>query len=106
MSNVVTLPTNNTVLTAKDMMAESKFFMGYSRWMDDAQRYETWEESVNRVIDMHHEKYASVMSPELSGLINFARNEYIDQSVLGAHQTARHAGHPVRTGQCIRFGQS
>jgi len=92
MSNVVTLPTNNTLLTAKDMMAESKFFMGYSRWMDDAQRYETWEESVNRVIDMHHEKYASVMSPELSGLINFARNEYIDQSVLGAQRALQFGG--------------
>ena len=34
-------------LLGKEMMAESKFYMGYSRWKDSG-GYETWEEAVER----------------------------------------------------------
>ncbi len=92
MSNVVPLPTNNSHLIGKQMMSESKFFMGYSRWLDDAQRYETWKESVARVMDMHREKYAQVMSPELDELITFAEEHYVNQTVLGAQRALQFGG--------------
>ena len=47
----------------KTMLSESKFYMGYSRWLDQENRYETWEESVHRVMNMHREKYADKMTP-------------------------------------------
>ena len=43
----------------KKMLSESKFFMGYSRWDDLENRYETWDKSVSRVMDMHRQKYKS-----------------------------------------------
>ena len=37
----------------------------YSRWVEEEKRYETWEESVKRVMDMHRQKYEDIMTPEL-----------------------------------------
>ena len=65
----------------KQMLSESKFYMGYSRWKDVENRYETWEESVTRVMQMHREKYKAVMSPELEGLISFAEQAYKEKRV-------------------------
>jgi len=92
MSNVVTLPVENRLLAGKEMMSESKFFMGYSRWLDDNDRYETWKESVGRVMQMHRDKYAHVMSPELDELIQFAEDHYANQSVLGAQRALQFGG--------------
>ena len=47
----------------KKMLSESKFYMGYSRWDEVKNRYETWDEAVERVMNMHREKYKSKMSP-------------------------------------------
>lgn len=76
----------------KDMMAESKFYMGYSRWDDDLDRYETWDEAVGRVMDMHREKYSSVMTDELEGLISYAESAYKDKAVLGAQRALQFGG--------------
>ena len=35
-----------TISAAKNMMSDSKFFMGYSRFDDNLRRYEHWDESV------------------------------------------------------------
>jgi ribonucleoside-triphosphate reductase len=48
---------NKNELIGKEMLSESKFYMGYSRWVDVDNRYETWDESVERVMNMHRTKY-------------------------------------------------
>lgn len=90
----------------KKMMSQSKFYMGYSRWIDSLGRYETWEESVERVMDMHREMYASKMTPELAQLIDFAEAEYKTQSVLGAQRALQFGGpqifkHMARMFNCV-----
>lgn len=80
----------NTV--GKEMMSQSKFYMGYSRWDDVQQRYETWEESVERVMNMHRQKYASVMTPELEEYISFAEQAYKEKVVLGAQRALQFGG--------------
>jgi len=90
----------------KQMMSESKFFMGYSRWMDTEQRYETWEEAVRRVMNMHRKKYADIMTPELEKLIAFAEEAYIEQRVLGAQRALQFGGdqifkHVARMYNCV-----
>lgn len=80
----------NTV--GKEMMSQSKFYMGYSRWDDVQQRYETWEESVERVMNMHRQKYASVMTPELEEYIAFAEQAYKEKVVLGAQRALQFGG--------------
>lgn len=78
--------------TGKEMMAQSKFYMGYSRWDDVKGRYETWEESVERVMNMHRQKYKDVMSDELEEYISFAEQAYKDKAVLGAQRALQFGG--------------
>lgn len=83
----------NTINTSgKEMMAQSKFYMGYSRWDDSKGGYETWDESVERVMNMHRQKYASVMTPELEEYIAYAEQAYKDKVVLGAQRALQFGG--------------
>jgi ribonucleoside-triphosphate reductase len=79
-----------------DTMAQAQFYQGYSRYLDDAGRYESWEESVARVFDMHREKYAHVMTPALNGAIEFAQAAYNEQLVLGAQRALQFGGPQLR----------
>lgn len=76
----------------KEMMSQSKFYMGYSRWDDAKGGYETWDESVERVMNMHREKYADRMTPELEEYISFAEQAYKDKLVLGAQRALQFGG--------------
>lgn len=76
----------------KYMMSQSKFYMGYSRWMDVDGRYEAWDESVDRVLNMHRKKYEGIMTPELEALIKFAGDAYKDKRVLGAQRALQFGG--------------
>lgn len=78
--------------SGKEMLSQSKFYMGYSRWLDAEERYETWDESVSRVMNMHREKYKEKMTTELSELLNFAEQAYKDKSVLGAQRALQFGG--------------
>ena len=76
----------------KEMMSQSKFYMGYSRWDDVKGGYETWDESVERVMNMHRQKYAHCMTPELEEYIAFAEQAYKDKLVLGAQRALQFGG--------------
>jgi len=76
----------------RQMLSESKFYMGYSRWDESQGRYETWEEAVNRVMQMHRNKYAAVMTPELDELMQEAQQAYSDKLVLGAQRALQFGG--------------
>lgn len=78
--------------TGKDMLSESKFYMGYSRWDESKGRYETWEESISRVMNMHRTKYKDKMTPELEELITFAEIAYKEKRVLGAQRALQFGG--------------
>lgn len=86
----MTLQAINT--NGKEMMSQAKFYMGYSRWKEDGTGYETWEESVERVMNMHRKKYASVMTPELEEAIAFAEQAYKEKLVLGAQRALQFGG--------------
>lgn len=105
MTNVISFKKEEEMI-GKKMLSESKFYMGYSRWMDDKGRYETWEESVERVMDMHREKYQNVMTPELEELIQFAEDQYKKKNVLGAQRALQFGGpqifkHQARMYNCV-----
>lgn len=94
------------MLDAKAMMADSKFYMGYGRWIDDESRYETWDEAVHRVMNMHRERFKNVMTPELSELIDFAEDRYKKKAVLGAQRALQFGGeqlfkHNARLYNCV-----
>jgi ribonucleoside-triphosphate reductase len=80
----------NTI--GKNMLSESKFYMGYSRWNGEAGGYESWEESVARVMDMHRTKYAERLTPELEAFLAKAELAYKGQWVLGAQRALQFGG--------------
>lgn len=89
----------------KDIMSQAKFYEGYSRWSEDLNRYETWEEAVTRVLNMHRNYYKDKMTPELSRLIDEAESLYKLKYVLGAQRALQFGGdqllkHQMRMYNC------
>lgn len=74
------------------MMANAKFYEAYARYNKEESRYETWEEAVARVMDMHRTYYADKMTPELSDLINISQEAYADKQILGAQRALQFGG--------------
>ena len=83
---------NNPDKNTRALMSETKFYEGYSRWDDNKSRYETWEEAVTRVMNMHREYYADKMSPELSHMIDEAESLYKLKYALGAQRALQFGG--------------
>jgi ribonucleoside-triphosphate reductase (thioredoxin) len=102
MSNVVKFTSD---IDARSMMAEAKFFEGYSRWDDSLNRYESWDDAVSRVMKMHRDFYKEKMTPELSSLIDEAEDLYKKKYVLGAQRALQFGGeqllkHQMRLYNC------
>ena len=90
----------------RKIASDAKFYEAYSRYLDEENRYETWEESVDRVMGMHRDKYASVMNKELADAIDFAENYYKKQAILGAQRALQFGGeqlhkHNIRMFNCF-----
>lgn len=79
-------------MDAKQMLSDSKFYMGYSRWDEHKQGFETWHEAVDRVLDMHRTKYKDKLTPELEQLILEAGEAYKEKRVLGAQRALQFGG--------------
>lgn len=75
-------------------MADAKFYEAYSRFDDTLNRYETWNESVARVMDMHrgYIKTKSSLTDELSELISEVQVAYENKSILGAQRALQFGG--------------
>ena len=90
---------NKQDVDLRALMSETKFYEGYSRWDDNKEQYETWEESVSRVMDMHRDYYKDKMSPELSQLIDEAESLYKLKYALGAQRALQFGGEQLRKHQ-------
>lgn len=89
----------------RDMLSDAKFFEGYSRWDEEKNRYETWNEAVSRVMGMHRNFYKDSMTDELEGLIAEAEESYKEKHVLGAQRALQFGGeqlikHQMRLYNC------
>jgi len=88
----------------RDFLSQTKFYEGYSRFKDDDGRYETWDEAVDRVINMHDENYINYNN-ELATYLDEARTAYKEQRVLGAQRALQFGGeqlmkHQMRMYNC------
>ena len=79
-------------VNAVKLLSEAKFYESYSRWDVDKGRYETWDEAVERVMNMHRTYYAARMSPELEELIDGAERFYKEKKILGAQRALQFGG--------------
>ena len=75
----------------REFLSQTKFYEGYSRFKDDESSYETWDEAVDRVIDMHDKNYMNYNN-ELSTYLDEARTAYKEQRVLGAQRALQFGG--------------
>lgn len=92
-------------IDTKDMLSDAKFYESYARFDELTGRYETWDEAVDRVMDMHRKYYADKMTDELDRLMQIATDAYKNKSVLGAQRALQYGGeqlirHPMRTFNC------
>lgn len=83
---------SNYELDTRKFLSDSKFYEGYSRFIEDKNRYETWDEAVDRVMDMHRTYYADKITPELEEYINFAEIAYKEKFFLGAQRALQFGG--------------
>jgi ribonucleoside-triphosphate reductase len=79
----------------RHLISDAKFYESYSRWSEEEQRYESWDEAVTRVMNMHREFYKDKMSDELAALIDEAEAAYKDKRVLGAQRALQFGGDQI-----------
>lgn len=78
----------------KQLMADAKFYMGYARWKNGG-GYETWDEAVERVMNMHKNRYADELTPELCEYISIAEEAYKTKKILGAQRALQFGGNQL-----------
>ena len=76
----------------RKLLSDAKFYESYSRYDEDRGRYETWDEAVERVMNMHRDFYKNKMTPKLAEYIAFAEAAYKDKLVLGAQRALQFGG--------------
>ena len=75
----------------REFLSQTKFYEGYSRYKDLEERYETWDEAVDRVIDMHTNYYKE-KDNSLAPYLEEAKQAYKEQRVLGAQRALQFGG--------------
>ena len=83
-----------TTVDTRQLMSEAKFFESYSRYNGTAARYETWDEAVDRVMEMHEDFYKESLS-DLVPFIEEAKVAYKEQRVLGAQRALQFGGEQI-----------
>ena len=88
----------------RKFLSETKFYEGYSRYIEDEGRYESWDEAVDRVLEMHEKNY-NEKNNELKEYFEEARQAYKEQRVLGAQRALQFGGeqlmkHQMRMYNC------
>ena len=96
----------SSAIDTRAMMANAKFYEAYSRFIPEKDRYETWEESVHRVMQMHREKYKGVMNEELERIFADIEEAYNQKLFLGAQRALQFGGeqlmkHQIRLYNCV-----
>lgn len=88
----------NRFADTRAFLSETKFYDGYSRFKDDTNSYESWNEAVDRVLSMHEENY-SEHTDKLEKYIEEARIAYKEQRVLGAQRALQFGGEQLKKHQ-------
>ena len=88
----------------RKFLSETKFYEGYSRFVDGEDRYESWDEAVDRVIEMHANQYKE-KDNELAPYFAEAKQAYKEQRVLAAQRSLQFGGeqllkHQMRMYNC------
>jgi intein/homing endonuclease len=78
------------------LASDIKYYLDYSRWIDSESRTETWDDSVNRVMDMHKTKYSKYLTnSRFMELFEKADKAYKEKLVLGSQRALQFGGDPI-----------
>ena len=89
----------------REFLSQTKFYEGYSRFKETGNGgYESWDEAVDRVLEMHEGNYEEFES-KLRPYLEEARSAYKEQRVLGAQRALQFGGeqlmkHQMRMYNC------
>lgn len=94
--------------TARELMSEAKFYEAYSRYNEELNRYETWDEAVDRVMGMHSSwlKYRGTLPDELIPLLNEVATAYKSKYILGAQRALQFGGEQLMKHQARMYNCS
>lgn len=89
--------TQNYYLEEQDtrtMLSNTKFFESYSRYNEESSKYEVWDESVARVMDMHRTFFKDKLEkvPELNQYFQYIEDAYKNKRILGAQRSLQFGG--------------
>ena len=84
-----------TEFDTRAVLAESKFLESYARMNTETGAYESWDESVERVLNMHRKKYEGEMTLELEALIDEAGTSYKRKAFLGSQRALQFGGNEI-----------
>ncbi|MFA7219119.1 MAG: hypothetical protein WC119_01145 [Synergistaceae bacterium] len=72
-------------------------FSKYARYNFDAGRRESWEEQVDRVFNMHRERFGDEIISLIQDDFEFAKKMVIQKRVLGSQRALQFGGKPILT---------
>ena len=81
--------------SAQKQMSDAKFYESYSRYLPEESKYESWDEAVERVMNVHKTFYKDKMTEELSNLISISETAYKEKKVLAAQRTLQFGGEQI-----------
>lgn len=85
-------------MKGKKLAADVKFLLDYSKWLKIAERPEKWEESVDRVMDMHryNPKFAEAFKdPWFRSMFEKVVVAYKQKRILGSNRALQFGGAPI-----------
>lgn len=81
----------------RKLMSDYKFYSSYSKYDEILKRKESWNDSVERIFNMHAVKYSDKISnnEEFFNLFSFAKDKYKEKLVLGSQRALQFGGEPI-----------
>lgn len=73
----------------KKFLSDLKLHSDYFKWLEDKNRYETWEDACENIIDGHRKKYSNY-SKELESYLDSALESMKDQVVLASQRNLQY----------------
>ena len=89
---------NKTNNAGQELLSKFKFYSSYSKYNDKLEKYETWEESVDRVFnEMHEIKFKNVLENNLKfkEYYEFAKEKYKEKYILASQRSLQFGGAPI-----------
>lgn len=82
-------------VNGSNLMAAFNYTSKYARFNQDEQRRETWDESVDRMFDMHLRKYGEKLTSQMLSQLERVRQNVKEKKLLGSQRALQFGGKGV-----------